>query len=79
MRKRNSLGRSIWMGRGKGNDTDGWKEDQNTLYVLVWKQHNEIHQTLLKEGGGGRKKEEENERVNLLKVHCTHVWNYHSV
>jgi hypothetical protein len=31
------------------------EEDQSTLQIYVWRQHNETYQTLKKEGGGMRR------------------------
>jgi hypothetical protein len=42
-------------------------------------QHNETHHTLFKKGGRAERGDRNiMEAVNLFKVYCTHVYNYHS-
>jgi hypothetical protein len=48
------------------------------LHICALRRHHEIHQTLSEEGGGEREKWRYNGGVNLVKVHCTHAWNYHN-
>jgi hypothetical protein len=52
------------------------EEDQNTLHIYVQRLCNKTHQILKRREG----KENGNimEGVNLFKVHCKYVWNYHN-
>jgi hypothetical protein len=60
-----------WSEGGKERILRG-EEDQNTPYVYVQRQHNETFQKLIKRGMRGG-----NGKI-MLKVHSTHVWNYHN-
>jgi hypothetical protein len=65
---------TIWGGKSMGGEgaKEGilkGKKDQSMLHVYVWRQHNETNQW---ENGNII------EGVNLFKVHCTHIWNYHN-
>jgi hypothetical protein len=53
---------SAVVGREKRKDTEG-KKDNQTYQTLFEKEGGEGHGNIM-------------ERVNLFKVHCTHLWNY---
>jgi hypothetical protein len=54
------------------------EKNGNMLHIYVWGQYNESLQILLERGKEGEWQREYNGGVNLLMVHCMHVWNYHN-
>jgi hypothetical protein len=47
------------------------EENQSTVHICIWRQHNETTKYCAKNVGISW-------GVKLFKVHCTHWWNYHS-